>query len=155
MPVLDGMGVGTNPYFQARGDMLTLSNDEPVVEQGQGLQGGDGSPPHWGQLRCVGAVERLHKRIGKGPKDETVDAAAVVFSAVDIEAEVVDDGSDMNSWRLQELFYGRAPHQRIEFLRNGEHGVADFLGGQAASTDFLIREVERPVGGRCRYQAMD
>jgi len=59
-------------FLQSRGEAVGHFEGEFVVEQAEGLEGGEGFIALGRALAGVGAVERGHKRVGLGADDEAI-----------------------------------------------------------------------------------
>ena len=57
------------------GKRLALAEDKRVIQELEGLEGRGRLVAHGGQLRGVGRIEGIEKRVGERAEDEAIDAS--------------------------------------------------------------------------------
>ena len=98
-------------FLQVSGKLLALAEDERVVQELEGLKGRGRLVAHGGQLRGVGRIECVEKRVGERAENEAIDASPARAGAGPVVLAVVDDRRDVHAGPQRELLDRRAPHR--------------------------------------------
>ena len=139
---LKGEGVGFCDGvggLDASGEGFGHVEGEAVIEQGEGLQWGGGVGAFGGGEGDVGKIEVIENVDDAGAGVLMIDGAAVGFGAVGIEREV---SADVVLGEFVEAEAGAAHGFELHLTGDGEQGVAEFFGAEAAG-----REAPEEAGG--------
>ena len=123
-------------FLDSRRDVLALTNGERVVQHRKGLHGRRRDAARRGGRAAVGAIERVHERIGHGAKDEAIDGATPGGGRIRIEMLVIKErrvsaGHEGGVAAREKLDCRRAAHREIEPAAEREQRVAHLFPGEA------------------------
>lgn len=120
-------GVGAGLVLDASGEGGGLFEGEDAVEEIEGLDGGGAFDAAGGALSSIGAVEGAEDGFGFAAHFVGVDHAALV-----VGVEGLDGIEAAEAAALIEEIEAAAIHLQIQTTADGEHGVADGFGFEAA-----------------------
>ena len=139
---LEGEGVGFCDGvggLDASGEGFGHVEREAVIEEGEGLQWGSGVGAFGGGEGDVREVEVIEDIDDTGAGILMIDGAAIGFGAVGVEREV---SADVVLGEFVEAEAGAAHGFELHLTGDGEQGVAEFFGAEAAG-----REAPEEAGG--------